>query len=1020
MSLRNTALIAFLLLAANKAHADCANPGTTAWAAITTETGAASGPSTDTNFPANLLTSTSRSYFSQGKSLYAVCNLTDGQGCTAGTLKWTWAEPNGTTINNFPAPVPLSNGNGEYIFLGAIDGFLYKINALNKTTTSTTTKRMGCSGDGVLATPSVQLYAYSDTKFKNAVDAVGGGGNACTMNAMCPSNNCNMGTHKCVGTHAGDDVVYVISDDACSDTTNNRVIAFFASDLSTWWTFNSDASHKVDFGSDGCEIDYGLDQLYCGTWLETGATSQNSLWAIDSTTGAMNWAGNAGPIQNTPVLANGKVYVGNANGFIQAYAPGGNAGAAKPLWTTGAQMPGLFASQRALWVETRLGPFNGNIIMTDSLGNVNAYHDNGTTFTQLWTTIADTGGVNFTTMPVVFPAAGKAFLGRSDGRVQQIDLASGVPEGSLTGATTFYDPTLDYVSGNYALTVAGTNNANRMCLGVPNATVWGPSTTGSSGGGDACASDAQCQYHLSTDPCQTWMCVGAPKKCQAVGVALADGTPCGFAIDTTVCANGAASCTTCDANGCDTTHPNSCTSVGVPENCQCDHSMASGNACKCNPVRIEGNAIRLFWINQNKVCKYGRCVYDSYANCACNNPGDTACGTGAPTTSTGTCCGTTNGGCVNLLTDGKNCGGCGVSCQGGTCSNGVCSTSTACSYPSLAQLNTAFSAAANVGADNIAYDHNGATCNAYASTLRTGGVVHSMVMQVTPGAVVNVHNYATDFSGLNGVAVPPPGDQLFGSLVGAQGTTFGAAQNATPGTTATNLTLLAPLAGNTTGTGPFATSQFNNGPVGPVINNAVYVAGTQTTTQVYYGNFAANGDVTKLTFVAGAWTKTVLTTFGSRITAIAYGVRHQTGHPTLYVAYGTDLSVYDIQANTWLPAIDLSQPAVFHANHGEGTVTAISGLAVNPVFGDVYAEAKTTNSGTGAVILNIDDHDLSTRCQNDVSTDQNIANGPPPFVVNVGSVTGVGSLTVTPGFELLHVVPNLNAAPTITKMSICH
>src|SRR5262249_18426551 len=117
-----------------------------------------------------LHTGPSSTFVAQGTKLFAVRNTTDATG-NAGTVKWTWNEPNNATINNFPSPVPLSNGTGEYIFVAGQDGRIYKIRADDGASMSSADlRRTSCATDSILATPAVQLYSFSSPDFRNDMD----------------------------------------------------------------------------------------------------------------------------------------------------------------------------------------------------------------------------------------------------------------------------------------------------------------------------------------------------------------------------------------------------------------------------------------------------------------------------------------------------------------------------------------------------------------------------------------------------------------------------------------------------------------------------------------------------------------------------------------------------------------------------------------------------------------------------------------------------------------------------------
>jgi hypothetical protein len=192
-----------------------------AWSPATTSTntsGPASAPAIDTAFNA---LGHSYSYFAQGNQVYAIRNVADADG-PAGSIKWTWQPPSAAAILSTPTPAVLSSTGEEAVFVTGSDGFVYKINAANgiiDVATDThrldpTTGSAVCATDELTATPTVQLYNSSNSAFQSNITASG-------------------------GSHAAmDDVVYVATYNQCGDHSHNRVIAYWASNLSVKFTFN--------------------------------------------------------------------------------------------------------------------------------------------------------------------------------------------------------------------------------------------------------------------------------------------------------------------------------------------------------------------------------------------------------------------------------------------------------------------------------------------------------------------------------------------------------------------------------------------------------------------------------------------------------------------------------------------------------------------------------------------------------------------------------------------------------------
>ena len=346
-----------------------------------------------------------RTYQVQGSVLHAFRNVDEAPDQPAGSIAWTWTPPTPSPINNFPTPVPLSFGSpAEHIFVTTDNGRLYKIRATDGVTMgSVDTRRPTCGTDKIIATPTVQLYSFSNPTYRSMIN---------------------------------DDLIIVITRYDCSDHTHNRVIAYGASNLAVKWTFNPTGAAEMDYGSEGPSIDYAANRIYCGT--AQALPTQNTLWAISTIDGGLIWARNAGAILNRPQLstATNRLYVAHADGRVQAYEPStGN-----PDWV----VPYLPESQvmRNLWPEFRNG--QQQLFFTTSLGVLHAIADLGGSAAQLWP--PTNGGGRFTTMPVV--ATDKLFLGRDDGKVQQLDPATGGLEAQAVVAApgTLFDPGLDYSS----------------------------------------------------------------------------------------------------------------------------------------------------------------------------------------------------------------------------------------------------------------------------------------------------------------------------------------------------------------------------------------------------------------------------------------------------------------------------------------------------------------------------------------------------------------------------------------------
>jgi hypothetical protein len=224
----------------------------------------------------------------------------------------------------------------------------------------------------------------------------------------------------------------------------------------------------VDFAGEGCAVDYATDRIYCGTNQPDGRT-QNTLWALNALNGSLVWSGNAGSVVNRPQLANGKLYVGTRDGTIQAYDPNGDgAGNALRIWSTGVVVPGGIV--RNIWPEFRPGGHAGALLVLDTTARLTRFTDQGSSASFDWS-IVGPAGTSFTSMGAVDPHAGQAYIGRSDGKLQQIDLVTGATLSVLNVAAggIVFDPSFDEAFPSPRVAVAGSSTTGVMaqyCAGL--------------------------------------------------------------------------------------------------------------------------------------------------------------------------------------------------------------------------------------------------------------------------------------------------------------------------------------------------------------------------------------------------------------------------------------------------------------------------------------------------------------------------------------------------------------------------
>jgi outer membrane protein assembly factor BamB len=344
------------------------------------------------------------SYYAVGSELRAVWSETIS-GHIAGEVAWTWSTPSGAAITNFPNPTPETAASPAAVYLGAEDGFLYKINAASGNVHwQKDLRRAGFPDDQVIGTPAVQLASLSNAAFQSA--------------------------------WGGNDAVFILTRYAGTHS-ENRVYGCFSNNGNPKWIFNSPPTVPMDFGVDGCAIDYSTNTLYCGT--ELAAASGPTVFAIDTLTKALKWSSNSGAIASRPYFVESsefgnRLYVVTAAGVIRKLNPATGA----MVWDAPLQIE----SRLAVWQELTGGAVA--ILAVDQTGFIHGIRDLGSNTEQIFLPI-QSNGIPFLTGPVVFPFSGKAYLGRNDGQIAQVCIQNGDTEGvqPFVGSSTINDPTLD-------------------------------------------------------------------------------------------------------------------------------------------------------------------------------------------------------------------------------------------------------------------------------------------------------------------------------------------------------------------------------------------------------------------------------------------------------------------------------------------------------------------------------------------------------------------------------------------------
>jgi len=173
----------------------------------------------------------------------------------------------------------------------------------------------------------------------------------------------------------------------------------------------------MNAGVEGCSVDYANNTLYCGT---DAAGAQHSLWAISTLNGTRLWSTNAGAILNRPILHGSRIYARTVAGSLRSHAAAdGSLIWSYPLPAT----PGNFPNP----VVVSGGAFDGLLLVTGPDGFLRAIQDMGSSAVPVW---SNNYGGSATSAPVAAPGLSRGWVGMSNGRIIQFDLATGVQDAS--------------------------------------------------------------------------------------------------------------------------------------------------------------------------------------------------------------------------------------------------------------------------------------------------------------------------------------------------------------------------------------------------------------------------------------------------------------------------------------------------------------------------------------------------------------------------------------------------------------
>jgi outer membrane protein assembly factor BamB len=330
--------------------------------------------------------------------------LTDA---TTVTLERAVAGSAGASVAWFVLEFPAS---GPIVVGGDQSGRVY---AVDTAAGATNWQVLLTGADAVQAGLAAQLRAWADTAFQGAQP---------------------------------DDLIFAATRN--TSTTDNKVFALRAGDGAVAWTFNLTGVYAMDYVVGMPWVDYGRNRLYVATRAGASGT-QPSLWVISTLDGSLLQSFALGHLEVSPTLAgDGKtLYVGNTAGNLYAVDT-----TTLALKWSGPAVLGA-ALRGFVWEDATTA---GRLYFSTADGQVWCLQDPGPGLVPNAAAPVWKRAVAGASAPLVLD---KVYVGSSDGRIHQLDLATGVDEKQFIlgdGTAVVGDPSTEDGTQIFAGTTAGT------------------------------------------------------------------------------------------------------------------------------------------------------------------------------------------------------------------------------------------------------------------------------------------------------------------------------------------------------------------------------------------------------------------------------------------------------------------------------------------------------------------------------------------------------------------------------------
>ncbi|NOZ93874.1 MAG: PQQ-binding-like beta-propeller repeat protein [Acidobacteria bacterium] len=317
---------------------------------------------------------------------------TGGDWPRVGSFSWAPAGMNGPAQARPPVvPTTAVSGASQVVFLGSEDGHAYAVNA----ETGATLWQSAALGSVLLASPSGIF-----TDFGGAYNLLFIGSRDATA----------------------DNLMYMLN------PADGTVITSFN---------NGGGANGIGIISSSATVDYATNRIYFASRERSGG-STDTLWCLsfNGTSLTKVWSKPYGDVDGSPVLLNGRIYVGNNSGIVYAIDPADGS----EIWhyaTTDGPVKGYVTPEYTVSTPRKLYFSTTNTVW--------ALTDNGSSASQTW----QQGGVAGPSIPLV-PVGGTAlYIGSTNGSLYQLNAATGSIDTSVVlgdGAAAIGSPAMDVIN----------------------------------------------------------------------------------------------------------------------------------------------------------------------------------------------------------------------------------------------------------------------------------------------------------------------------------------------------------------------------------------------------------------------------------------------------------------------------------------------------------------------------------------------------------------------------------------------